>query len=107
MKTLLKLYLCFLMLLVTSPSFAWVAGNGLRITTVTSWEGTDNGGVLYFGTSGGFTCWIQASQKTLYSMILTLYATGKPAEIYCYDAVDEIVGGVPGAHKLHRLQAQE
>ena len=34
------------------------------------------------------------------------YTTGKTADIHCYENPEEKMGGLPSAHKLHRIIAK-
>lgn len=98
----MKIFLLALLFIAT-PSFAWVTADNQSITAIIAWENAETG-PMHFQFSNGTWCYIPAGQKTLQSLVLTLYASGKKAEFHCYDDADSSGGGsVPAAHKLHRI----
>ncbi|MCM0147189.1 hypothetical protein KCN56_01225 [Photobacterium galatheae] len=84
---------------------AWTFGQNVTISSVTLWEGS---GVnpLYFKRSDNVWCYVPAEEKNLHSLILTLYASGKTADIHCHDQAENKMGGIESAHKLHRIIAK-
>jgi hypothetical protein len=88
---------------VSHLAHAWMFGDNLTITAVMLWENEETNR-LHFKTSAGFWCSVKPNQKQTQSLILTLYATQKPAMIHCYDA-PESYGG-ESAHPLHRIIAK-
>ncbi|MGI0116198.1 hypothetical protein [Zooshikella sp. RANM57] len=97
----------FLIILLSSPLIckAWTFGNNVTITNVILWE-DDNHNPLYFKRSDNVMCYVPADQKSIRSLILTVYASGRRADIHCYDNAEAIMGGIESAHKLHRIIAK-
>ena len=93
-----------LAILMPAYSYAWNYGGELTITSVTMWENSEVN-PLYFKRSDDVWCYVPASEKLLHSLILTLYASGKTAEIHCYDLEESPLTFYP-AHKLHRIIAK-
>lgn len=88
-------------LLSASASHAWIPGGEIAsIDEIIQWQ--DNLPIV-FKLSNGYHCWIPNEEKAAYSLILSLYASGKKASIYCHDA-EENKGGYL-AHRLHRITA--
>ncbi len=98
-----KVLLC--LLFIAMPSFGFIYGNDQKIVNIVLWDGAETG-PLYFSMSNGNWCYIPAGQKVLQTMVFMLYASGKTAEIHCYDTEETLYGGVPPAHKLHRIYAK-
>jgi hypothetical protein len=73
----------------------------VTVDKVTQWE---SDGAIAFTLSSGYTCYSPASEKNMYGLILSLYATKNQADIHCYEAV-EIMNGM-GVQKLHRIVAK-
>ncbi|HTF98046.1 MAG TPA: hypothetical protein VL995_18060 [Cellvibrio sp.] len=97
--------LFFALMFVAAPVFAWKESANQTIVEIMAWENTETT-VVHFKLANGTWCYIPASQKTLNSIILTLYASGKKGNFHCHDTADSNAGGsVPGAHKLHRISA--
>jgi hypothetical protein len=97
-----KVLLC--LLFVASPSFAWVSGVDKTIEEILAWENLDNGAPLHFKMSDGNWCYVPSGQKTLHSMILAIYVSGRKVEYHCYDTADSSGGNsVAPARKLHRI----
>jgi hypothetical protein len=103
-KVQMKIFLLAL-IFASAPAFAWKESTNQTIVEIMAWENTETT-VVHFKLSNGTWCYIPASQKTLNSIILTLYASGKKAHFHCHDTADSNAGGsVPAAHKLHRISA--
>lgn len=108
MKVIKSAALCSLILLMSGYSHAWVVSSNVTVKEITVWEDLDTKGVMHFQLSDGRWCYVPNGQKTIQSIILTLYVSGKTLDqIHCYDNADSNAGGsVPAAHKLHRLIAK-
>jgi hypothetical protein len=99
----MKKILSLILALHSAQAFSWVENQNVTIQELIMWEGADTG-VTGFKLSNGVWCYIPGSQKNLHSLILTAYAAGNKAHVYCYDAADPMAGGsVPPAHRLHRI----
>ncbi len=79
---------------------AWVYGENLTIVEVTEWQ---SDGDVVFKLSSGTTCWIPGTEKKMYSLVLSMFATGIKGHFHCHDAEESIVG-VP-AHRFHKVVA--
>lgn len=97
--------LLLLSLVVSQSAFAWVSGSGVTIDNVVVWEGAEASTYMYFKTSSDVWCYIPPGQKLLNSTVLALYTSKNRATIHCHDAEETKQGGVPAAHKLHRIYA--
>ena len=93
--------LCLLLLLLPSAVSAWTP-SGEKVTVDLIYEWQDNN-VILFKTSLGHICYIPANEKSMYSLVLSLMATGKQASIHCHDT-EESHGGIM-AHRVHRVIA--
>ncbi len=101
----------FFMLLVAALSvnaYAWKYSANVRIVEVMAWENLDDGGPLHFKLSNDVWCYVPSGKKTLHSLIMSIYISGREvAEIHCYDTPDSSSGNtVTSAHKLHRIIAK-
>ena len=85
-------------LIFSAPTYAWVYSENVSIVEITEWQ---DGAPIYFKLSNGTMCYVPAAEKNMYSLILSLYISGKRAHIHCTDAV-ETYGGVPG-NRVHRV----
>lgn len=107
MNKILKVLVLLSLLSVANTTFAWNSTPDAKIVAVVVWEGAEVTNPLYFQRSDNVWCYIPAGEKTLQSLILTLYASGKTAEIHCYDLADgKMVDLTNPAHKLHRIIAR-
>lgn len=88
-----------LIALLSSTAFAWTP-SGEKVTVDLIYEWQDNN-VIIFKTSLGHYCYIPADEKNMYSLVLSLMATGKQASIHCHDS-EENYGGIL-AHRVHRI----
>ncbi|MGR5361327.1 hypothetical protein ACPV54_10730 [Vibrio mediterranei] len=93
-----------LSVLFSTNVMAWNHGPNVTIKAVTLWEGHEN--PLYFQRSDNVWCYVSANEKRVQSLILTLYASEKIADVHCHDQAEIKMGGMPGAHKLHRIIAK-
>jgi len=100
-----KVLLALSMLVASGVSHAYTYGQDVKISTVIMWENAETN-PLYFKTSSNLWCYVPAGEKNLYSLVLTLYASGKLADIHCYDSAESLMGGVEAGHKLHRILAK-
>ncbi|ASU24199.1 hypothetical protein CCZ37_17150 [Vibrio qinghaiensis] len=100
-----NIVLLILSALLSTNTMAWTFGQNVTITAVTLWEGS---GInpLYFKRSDNVWCYVSADEKNVHSLILTLYASGKTADIHCYDQAENKMGGIEAAHKMHRIIAK-
>ncbi len=94
-----------LLTVVSGVTHAWIAAEDATISAVIMWESAEIN-PLYFKRSDNVWCYIPAGQKNLHSLVLTLYASGKRADIHCYDLAETKMGGVEAGHKLHRILAK-
>ena len=94
--------------LMSSTSYAWQFASNVTIVEIMAWENLDDGGPLHFKLSNNTWCYVPSAKKTLHSLIMSLYVSGKTiAEIHCHDVADSNAGGsVAGAYKLHRIIAK-
>lgn len=90
--------------MITNYSYAWTAAVNTKISAVTLWESSTTN-PLYFKRDDNVWCYVPASEKALHSLILTLYASGKSADIHCHDLAETPLAFEP-AHKLHRIVAK-
>lgn len=82
-------------------SFAWIpSGETVTIDRIIEWEANRE---VVFKTSLGHYCYIPSDEKNMYSLVLSLMASGKSASIHCHDGVVNI-GGY-NAHRVHRVIA--
>lgn len=97
---IVRIVSCFL-LLSASATYAWIPGGEIvSVDEIIEWQ--DNSPIV-FKLSSGFYCWIPNEEKAVYSLILTLYTSGKKAGIHCHDAEENKNGYL--AHRLHRIAA--
>jgi hypothetical protein len=87
-------------LALSSPASAWVISENATVDQIWGWQ-DDN--PVYFKLSDGTMCYVPSTEKNLYSLILSLFATGKKATFHCWDS-EETVAGVSG-HRTHRVIA--
>lgn len=99
-----KTIITLLGIMIANNSFAWSYAGDTKITAVTLWEDSSTN-PLYFKRADNVWCYVAATEKNLHSLILTLYASGKSADIHCYDLAETPMGFEP-AHKLHRIVAK-
>lgn len=103
-----KIVVLFVALLISNFSNAWVISTNVTVKEVIVWENLDTGGLMHFNLSDGRWCYVPNGQKSIQTLILSLYISGKTiAEIHCYDNADSNSGGsVAAAHKMHRIIAK-
>lgn len=81
------------------PTHAWVYSENVSVVEITQWQ--DNA-PIYFKLSSGTTCWIPATEKNAYALILSMYLTGRKAfQVHCHDTA-VTYAGIPG-YQLHRI----
>lgn len=85
-------------IVLSTPSHAWVYSGNVSVVEITQWQGDTP---IYFKLSNGTMCYVTPLEKTMYSLMLSLYATGKKAHIHCHDTADTY-GGIPG-YRIHRV----
>ena len=88
------------MLAYSGNAYAWVQSDGVTVSNIIEWQ---DDAPVYFTLSNGTVCYVPNTEKNLYSLVLSIYASGKSANIHCHDSV-ETYGGVEG-HRLHRIIA--
>ena len=89
----------FALLVLSSAAYAWTpSGEPVSIKEVILWQDVNP---IVIKLSSGLYCHIMPEEKNLYALVLTLYASGKTASIYCHDSVEDKVG-YP-SHRLHRI----
>ena len=93
--------LFLLLSLLPSIALSWTP-SGEKVTIDLIYEWQDNN-VILFKTSLGHICYIPENEKNMYSLVLSLMATGKKASIHCHDT-EESYGGIM-AHRVHRIIA--
>ena len=71
------------------------------VDRVIQWE---SDGHIMYTLSSGVNCYSTSTEKNLYSLMLSLYATKNLADIHCYAAVETINGFE--ARKVHRVIAK-
>jgi hypothetical protein len=102
---MMKIIIILLALMSSGYSYAWTGAGNTKVIAVALWESSTTN-PLYFKRADNVWCYVPASEKTLHSLILTLYVSGKLADIHCYDLAETQMGGMDPAHKLHRIIAK-
>lgn len=100
----IKTMLILISSLISNSALAWSLGENVKISSIMLWENS-GANPLYFKRSDNVWCYVPANENSLQSLILTLYASGRKAEIHCHDNAENKMGGVQPAHKLHRIIA--
>lgn len=90
-------------LAISATAFAdeWKFFQGAQISAIVQWEG--NSGVLIRVPSGEH-CHVKAEDKTNIALVMTLYGSGRKADIHCHPTPISI-GGI-SAYPLHRIVAR-
>ena len=88
--------------LFSSTSHAWVFTGNVTIEEVVQWDSNDYI-VIVMSNTAKTKCHVPLVEKPLYSLVLSLYMSGKTFNAHCYDALIDI-NGYP-SHKLHRINA--
>jgi hypothetical protein len=83
-----------------APAYAWVYSAEASVKEIIAWEGS---GQIVFVLSSGTVCYIKGDEKNMYGLILSMFMSGKRANVHCYDNAESI-GGI-SAHRLHRFIA--
>ncbi|USH03732.1 hypothetical protein K6Q96_06990 [Grimontia kaedaensis] len=89
----------------SSSAYSWTHHPNTRIKVITIWEGSGSN-PLYFQREDNVWCYVPAEEIMIHSLILTLYSSGKRADIHCYDRAETKMGGISAAHKIHRIIAK-
>lgn len=97
-KLKLTLALCLLASTATAQADDWKYFGNAKILGIVQWQ--DNSPV-FFETAPGTFCYVPASEKNMIALILSLYGSGRAADIHCHPSV-ETYAGIPG-HRLHRI----
>jgi hypothetical protein len=97
-----KLLMMVFLSCMTATSFAWNYGLNVTITAITLWEGSDVN-PMYFKRSDNVWCYIPAGQKLLQANVMSMYLSGKSADIHCHDTPETPMIYDAPAYKLHRL----
>lgn len=98
MSTKLRVAVTFCLLAAASTVHAWEYFPNAKILGIVQWQ--DNSPV-YFEVAPGRYCWLPAAEKNMVALILSLYSSGRPADIHCGEAIDTFAG-IPG-YRLHRI----
>jgi len=99
---MIKIVLMIVVFIFSIEANAWVSGTGVTIENIIVWEEAETATQMYIRTSNNIWCYLPPGQKTLQSLVLTLYTTKKPIEIHCHDAAENLQSNLP-AHRLHRI----
>lgn len=76
--------------------------DNVSIVEIIQWQ---DDSPVYIKSSTGVWCYLPAVEKNLYSLLLSVFATGKKVKMVCNDSL-ESYGGVPG-HRIHRVIASQ
>lgn len=79
----------------------WKFYSGARISSIAQWEG--NSGILIQVAPDAF-CYVKPEDKTNIALVMTLYSTGRKADIHCFPTAMTL-GGI-SAYPLHRIIAR-
>ena len=90
--------LFFLSILNVNNANAWVFSENVTVKNMIQWQGDSP---IYFTLSNGTRCYIPATEKNMYSLILSAFATSKSMDVHCHDTLEEY-GGISG-HRLNRV----
>ncbi|MCG9735319.1 hypothetical protein L1D51_15085 [Pseudoalteromonas shioyasakiensis] len=94
------LFLCCLLMIIPTKVFAWVESKNATVDKIIQWQ---DDAPTYFILSSGAVCFIPADEKSMYTLILSLKATGKKAQFHCWDD-EKVTQGISG-HRIHRVIA--
>jgi hypothetical protein len=79
----------------------WKFYQGAQISSIVQWEG--NSGILIQVAPDAF-CHVKPEDKTNIALVMTLYSSGRKADIHCFPTVVNISG--INAYPLHRIIAR-
>ncbi|MGI1677616.1 MAG: hypothetical protein K6L75_02710 [Cellvibrionaceae bacterium] len=85
----------------STSSYSWEVSEGVTINELVQWEGSS---FLVVRLSSDNTYHAPLVDKELYSLILSLYMSGRSFTIYGYDLAENI-NGYGDSHKIHRINA--
>lgn len=85
-------------LVVAAPTYAWVVSEDVSIVEITAWEGASP---IVFKLSNGTMCYILATEKNMYGLLLSMSMAGKRATVECHDTPATYLGY--SAHYLRRI----
>jgi hypothetical protein len=100
MKNKIKSLLLALGVAFSFSANAWVISTDATVDQVWEWQ---DSAPVYFRLSSGSMCYVPNEEKSVYSLILSLWATGKKATFHCWDT-EENTQGILG-HRIHRVVA--
>lgn len=102
---MLKKLIFLTILFMPLVSNAWMYNTNAKIKEFVQWESEEGTGyaVLMLNDVNETICHVPLSQKELYSLVLSLYASGRTFHIHCYDEVQNI-GGYE-SRRVHRINA--
>jgi len=87
-----------LSLLASSSLHAWVQSDNATIDQFIHWQ--DNF-PAYIKLSSGVRCYIPNKEKSLFSLALSTFMSGKSATFHCWDNTENTQGW--DGHRLHRI----
>lgn len=79
---------------------SWRYSSNAKIVLIMEWQ-DDN--PVYFQLDNNEWCYIPSSEKNTYSLLLSLFMSGKKAHIHCHLSTES--NGGQGGHRLHRIIA--
>lgn len=97
MKKITLTLIGFLFITLSNAN-AWVHSGDVTIDEMIEWQ--DNYSII-FTLSNGTRCYVPSGEKNLYSLVLTIFSSGKKIDIHCHDSI-EATGGI-NAHRVHRI----
>lgn len=94
----LRIVLAICLLACATSANAWEYFGNAKILGIVQWQ--DNSPV-YFEVAPGRYCFVPASEKNMIALILSLYSSGRAADIHCHPNA-ETFAGIPG-YRFHRI----
>jgi hypothetical protein len=79
----------------------WKFYSGARIASIVQWQGSNE--VLFQVAPDAF-CHVGPDDKTNIALVMTLYSSGRKADIHCFPTVVNL-GGI-NSYPLHRIIAR-
>ena len=98
MKKTVGILFCMFLSMFTLPANAWVYSESVTVVHIIEWQ---DDAPVYLRLSNGTTCFVPALEKNMYSLLLSMFATGKKAHIHCHD-IEETYRGISG-YRVHRV----
>jgi len=86
----------------TALAYDWKFFPSTRILSTVQWDGATN--PVYLEVAPSTYCYIKAEEKAMIALAMTLYLSGRKADIHCYAEI-EVTGGLSG-HRVHRIIAR-